>query len=61
MQIFLGDYPNKLFMEPNIQKYIDEAQKKLKGIELEIKERNKSLDVPYVYLLPSRVPNSITI
>ena len=41
--------------------YIEGTQDMLKGREDEIKERNKSLDVPYVYMLPTKIPNSITI
>ena len=33
----------------------------LKELEAKFNERNRSLDVPYKYMMPSRVPNSITI
>jgi len=36
-------------------------QEKLNVITEEIKERNKRLKIPYTYLLPERVPNSIAI
>ena len=36
-------------------------QVKLNVISEEIKERNKQLKIPYTYLLPERVPNSIAI
>ena len=61
LQVFLGNYPYQRFTEEKIQKQILQFQKKLAQISLEIKERNKGLDVPYTYLLPERVPNSITI
>ncbi len=34
---------------------------KLKEYEKEVKARNATMDVPYIYLLPEKVPNSITI
>ena len=61
IQTFLGDYPQKRFTEEKAQNLIARFQKVLEGIDGDIKERNKSLDVPYVYLLPTRTPNSIAI
>ena len=61
MQIYLGDFPYKRFTETNVQRYIERLQKKLEGISGEIKVRNEGLDVPYTYMLPKNVPNSITI
>ena len=40
---------------------VQRFQNGLEDISTEIKQRNKDLDVPYMYLLPERVPNSITI
>ena len=60
-QIFIGGYQKHWFVE---KEALDAEQKflsTLKNIEEEIKERNKTIDVPYEYLLPSQVPNSITI
>ena len=34
---------------------------RLVAVEDKIKERNESLEVPYVYLMPSKVPNSIAV
>ena len=61
MQIYLGDFPYKRFTETNVQRYIERLQKKLEGISGEIKVRNEGLDVPYTFMLPKNVPNSITI
>ena len=33
----------------------------LKELDEKFTKRNESLDVPYKYMMPSRVPNSITI
>ena len=60
-QLFLGDYPFKRFTESNVLNYIERFQRKLEGIGGEIDVRNESLDVPYTYMLPKKIPNSITI
>ena len=43
-----------------MQRHIHRFQKALDDITGDIEKRNKTLDVPYKFLLPSRVPNSIT-
>lgn len=60
-QKFIGDYPEDLFVEKAAKSAISGFQKKLKEISAGIKERNAKLVVPYPYLLPERVPNSIAI
>ena len=61
IQIFLGHYPYKRFTEKSIQRYIKRCRDILEGVSGEIKFRNEALDVPYTYLLPGKIPNSITI
>lgn len=58
---FLGDYPEELFVEEAPKSAIAAFQKKLQGISAKINERNSKIAVPYPYLLPERVPNSIAI
>ena len=60
-QKFIGDYPEELFIDEAAKNAISSFQKKLRGISAEINERNAKLVVPYPYLLPERVPNSIAI
>lgn len=60
-QHFLGNFPYEIFTEEKARNMIKRFQKALQGIEGDIEQRNKSLDVPYVYLVPKLVPNSITI
>ena len=60
-QIFLGNYPSKRFTEEGAQGHIAAFEKKLTGIEDKIKARNEGLDVPYIYMMPTKIPNSITI
>jgi len=57
----LGNYPCRRFLEPEVLTYIEELQTSLGQLSAEIDERNKTLDVPYVYLKREKVPNSITI
>lgn len=61
VQVYLGDFPFKRFTENTVQRYIERLQKRLEGISGEILVRNESLDVPYTYMLPKNIPNSITI
>ncbi|KAJ7337207.1 Arachidonate 5-lipoxygenase [Desmophyllum pertusum] len=58
---FIGEYPEDLFIDEAARSAITAFQVKLKGISEEIKARNAKLTVPYPYLLPERVPNSIAI
>lgn len=60
-QKFIGDYPEELFIEEPAKAAIEVFQRKLKGISAEIKARNAKLCVPYPYLLPEQIPNSIAI
>ena len=61
VQIFLGNYPSKRFTEEGAQKHIAAFEENLRTIEDDIKKRNEKLDVPYIYMMPTKIPNSITI
>ncbi|KAL5491869.1 hypothetical protein EMCRGX_G017234 [Ephydatia muelleri] len=60
-ECFLGSFYGERFGEKKVQCAVTKFVKTLANIEDKIKERNKSLDVPYEYLLPSKVPNTIAI
>ena len=60
-QKFLGDFSEGLFTDDEAIKVIMRFQENLHDISVAIQERNKTLDTPYPYLLPKRVPNSIAI
>lgn len=62
-QKFIGQYPEELFTEDRAKSAISEFQKNLRRISDEIEERNRNLEEPYryTYLLPKKVPNSISI
>ncbi|PIO24923.1 hypothetical protein AB205_0074370, partial [Aquarana catesbeiana] len=57
----LGNYPNKYFTEKTPQQAIKEFQDKLTEISKHIKERNKTMDLPYAYLDPSVIENSVSL
>lgn len=58
---FLGDYKDGDFTDIAAVEAILRFQERLNEITETIKERNKRLKIPYVYLLPERTPNSIAI
>ncbi|XP_062267016.1 hydroperoxide isomerase ALOXE3-like isoform X2 [Platichthys flesus] len=60
-QIPLGQYPEKRFDEPEIRQVILEFQAELSYLGEEIVKRNSQLELPYDYLLPSRIDNSVSI
>lgn len=57
----MGQYPEQYFTEPQAQEVIDRFRKELKDIEEHILSQNQGLELPYLFLLPSRIENSITI
>ena len=60
-QRFLGDYSDGLFTDIAALEAILRFQENISDISKLIKERNKKLKIPYVYLLPDGTPNSIAI
>uniref|UniRef100_A0A8C9REF4 Hydroperoxide isomerase ALOXE3-like n=1 Tax=Scleropages formosus TaxID=113540 RepID=A0A8C9REF4_SCLFO len=59
--VALGVYPEEYFTESVPCKLIKKMQRKLKGLSEEIKERNAELKLPYPYLCPEEVENSVAI
>ncbi|XP_030221926.1 arachidonate 15-lipoxygenase B [Gadus morhua] len=59
--VVLGSYPEERFCEPAAKQIIENFQKELSSIEERIITRNASLDVPYCYLQPSEIENSVSI
>ena len=53
----------KLFTESNVLQIMEDFRKDLRRISSEIKQRNLELlpAIPYTYLLPERIPNSIAV
>uniref|UniRef100_A0A8C3G606 Arachidonate 12-lipoxygenase n=1 Tax=Cyclopterus lumpus TaxID=8103 RepID=A0A8C3G606_CYCLU len=60
-QIPLGQYAEEHFTEGRAQELIDRFTAELKEIEKHIASQNEGLELQYLFLLPSRIENSITI
>ncbi|XP_048047434.1 hydroperoxide isomerase ALOXE3-like [Megalobrama amblycephala] len=57
----LGHFPENLYDEDVPCKLIEEFQKDLRELLDLIEERNKNLELPYIYLNPKNVDNSVAI
>ncbi|XP_037393721.1 hydroperoxide isomerase ALOXE3-like [Pygocentrus nattereri] len=57
----LGHYPEELFSEEVPLKLIAQFKNDLQDLEKKIDARNKKLDLPYTYLNPRNVENSVAI
>lgn len=60
-QRFLGDSTHSLLTGDEAEAAISRFQASLQEISDSIKTRNKSLELPYINLLPERIPDSIAI
>lgn len=58
---FLGDMTQALLTGKDAEDAISRFQTSLQGISDSIKTRNASLELPYINLLPERIPDSIAI
>ncbi|KAE8300252.1 Arachidonate 15-lipoxygenase B [Larimichthys crocea] len=59
--VALGDYPEEHFNEEVPCKAIKDFQHELEMLSAAIKKRNTSLEVPYTYMDPTEVENSVAI
>uniref|UniRef100_A0AAV2LXY6 Uncharacterized protein n=1 Tax=Knipowitschia caucasica TaxID=637954 RepID=A0AAV2LXY6_KNICA len=57
----LGCFPNQRFDEPVVMQLMKDFEAELANLEEEIIERNKTLPLPYPYLLPSQIEKSIAL
>lgn len=60
-QVFLGHYPDRHFTEEVPRQKIKDFQKELRKLSEIIEVRNKGLSVPYSYLDPKVIENSVSI
>ncbi|XP_057386676.1 polyunsaturated fatty acid 5-lipoxygenase isoform X2 [Balaenoptera acutorostrata] len=60
-QLFLGMYPEEHFIETPVKEAMARFRKNLDAIVSVIAERNKNKKLPYYYLSPDRIPNSVAI
>lgn len=57
----LGEYPDELFTEKTPLQSIKKFQDQLSEISKSIQERNKTMLLPYPYLDPNQIENSVSI
>jgi arachidonate 15-lipoxygenase len=57
----LGDYPEGHFSDPKVCSLLVQFQHSLQDVEATIRQRNLARPLPYDYLLPSNIPQSINI
>jgi len=60
-EIYLMDTPSWMFREEKAEATFKKFSQRLRGIEKEMVDRNKCLNVPYTVLLPSKMPAGISI
>ncbi|XP_041815313.1 hydroperoxide isomerase ALOXE3-like [Chelmon rostratus] len=59
--ILLGTYPEERFDEPAPKQAIKKFQAELSSLSEAITARNLQLEVPYIYMNPTQIENSVTI
>jgi arachidonate 15-lipoxygenase len=57
----LGQYNKGHFKDAKVKSYLAQFQNRLRDIEIEISQKNFSRLMPYKFLLPSQIPQSINI
>ena len=57
----MGTYPEERFHEPATKQMIKEFQAELSNLSEAISTRNLQLKIPYIYLDPPLIENSIAI
>lgn len=60
-ELYLGMYPEEHFIEKPVKEAMTRFRKNLEAIVSVIAERNKNKKLPYYYLSPDRIPNSVAI
>lgn len=61
LQVALGQYPEQHFSEKMPTQFIKDFQANLRLLSAEIKSRNVGLEIPYTYLNPANLENSVAI
>ncbi|XP_029966798.1 hydroperoxide isomerase ALOXE3-like [Salarias fasciatus] len=59
--VLLGAYTEEWFQEPDLKQMINEFQADLSNLTDIITARNSELELPYTYLSPTEIENSVTI
>ena len=55
----LGSYPEQRFDEPAVLQMIKDFQAELSSLSADISKRNSELELPYNYLNPEQIENSV--
>lgn len=61
LQVPLCHYKEAIFREDAHRRLLEEVQAQLRDISDAIAERNSQLELPYPYLSPERIENSVAI
>ncbi|XP_071335427.1 hydroperoxide isomerase ALOXE3-like isoform X2 [Trachinotus anak] len=57
----LGTYPEQHFDEPAVLQMIKDFQAELSSLSVAITKRNSELELPYVYMNPKEIENSVSL
>ncbi|XP_043112193.1 polyunsaturated fatty acid 5-lipoxygenase isoform X2 [Puntigrus tetrazona] len=60
-ELFLGMYPDEHFTEKPVKEAMVNFRKKLAEVAKVVKSRNDGKKLPYYYLSPDRIPNSVAV
>lgn len=60
-ELFLGMYPDEHFIEKPVKEVMQKFCKNLAEVSKIIKNRNEGKKLPYYYLSPDRIPNSVAV
>lgn len=61
LQVPLCHYKEAIFRDSAHRRLVEEVQAQLKAISEDITERNSQLELPYPYLSPALIENSVAI
>lgn len=61
LQLFLGMYADEHFVEKPVKEAMVKFRKELAELTKVIKNRNDGKRLPYYYLSPDRIPNSVAV
>lgn len=60
-QVAVGQHQEEYFTGPGPKEVLKQFREELAAMEKDVAARNAKLDIPYEYLLPSLVENSVAI
>ncbi|KAK7148875.1 hypothetical protein R3I93_013030 [Phoxinus phoxinus] len=60
-ELFLGMYPDEHFIEKPVKEAMVKFRKKLGEVTKVVKSRNEGKKLPYYYMSPERIPNSVAV